>query len=72
MQAAIEQYYDMSLANSPPELLAFVAQQSKASGNDAFKRRNYKGAPSLLSPPVFGHTRQNINPKLAFVTSFTT
>lgn len=44
----IEEYYSLKLAESPPELLKFVAQQSKVSGNDAFKRRNYKGSQQTM------------------------
>ena len=43
-QAAIEDYYGVSLAKTPPEVLQFVVQQSRAAGNEAYRKREYAGA----------------------------
>jgi len=47
VQAAIEQYYGVSLATTPPEVLQTVVQQSRAAGNAAYKKRQYAGTRKL-------------------------
>ena len=34
----------MCLAKTPPEVLQFVVQQSRAAGNEAYRKREYAGA----------------------------
>ena len=40
----IESQYSVSLRDTPPEVLRFLVDRSRQAGNDAFKRKDYKGA----------------------------
>ena len=51
VQAAIEQYYGVSLATTPPEVLQTVVQQARAAGNEAYRKRQYAGIWKLKGLP---------------------
>jgi stress-induced-phosphoprotein 1 len=47
-KAQIECYTGVSLRDAQPEALRFVIERSKQAGNEAFRQKNYKGAPLLM------------------------
>ena len=40
----------MALAKTPPEVLQFVVQQSRAAGNEAYRSRQYAGVLAVALP----------------------